>query len=64
MIYFIHRFNPIDLKTFVESKGLTYQDPNDIQIEDIESDPNDIDIEDVESDETTGMRKRYRYEQM
>ena len=59
MIYFIHRFNPIDLKTFVESKGLTYQDPNDIHIEDVESDPNDIHIEeDVESDE------RYRYEQM
>lgn len=52
MIYFIHRFNPIDLKTFVESKGFTYQDPNDIQ------------IEDIESDETTGMRKRYRYEQI
>lgn len=64
MIYFIHRFNPIDLKTFIESKGLIYQDPNDMQIEDVESDPNDIDIEDIESDETTGMRKRYRYEQI
>lgn len=48
MIYFIHRFNPIDLKTFIESKGLTYQDPNDMQIE-----------EDVVTDETTNIRKQY-----
>lgn len=48
MIYFIHRFNPIDLKTFIESKGLTYQDPNDIQME-----------EDVVTDETTNIRKQY-----
>lgn len=48
MIYFIHCFNPIDLKTFIESKGLTYQDPNDMQME-----------EDVVTDETTNIRKQY-----
>ena len=76
MVYFIHRFNPIDIKEFIESKGLMYQDPNDIQIDestDLDKPDSSSEITDSsneDSSESTAehnvmpFERRYRYEQI
>ena len=70
LIYFIHHFNPIDLKTFVESKGLTYQDTDDVQIEEKSDSTKDLETSDSDELETkpitsiANVQTRYKYEEI